>query len=160
MHLVKRGVKEKSAKIDVGQLPALLQQQAQFFQQTVEQQTNTLAQALNAMADMVRTLQADRVPVKEKELMTTKRAFTMLPNYSGKGEEHDNWRFQMVQFLSQEPYFVAFLELIENELYSEEQHFLAVQDKNILHEEKVTDVTADHGNPPTPQEKKEAQDSC
>ena len=72
------------AKMDVGQLPALLQQQAQFFQQTVEQQTNTLAQAMNAMADMVRTLQADRVPVKEKELMTTKRAFTMLPNYSGK----------------------------------------------------------------------------
>ena len=57
----------------VGQLPALLQQQAQFFQQTVEQQTNTLAQAMNAMADVVRTLQADRVPVKEKELMTTKR---------------------------------------------------------------------------------------
>ena len=53
--------------MDVGQLPALLQQQAQFFQQTVEQQTNTLAQAMNAMADVVRTLQADRVPVKEKE---------------------------------------------------------------------------------------------
>ena len=49
--------------MDVGQLPAMLQQQAQFFQETVEQQTNTLAQA---MADMVRTLQADRVPVKEK----------------------------------------------------------------------------------------------
>ena len=43
------------AKMDVGQLPALLQQQAQFFQQTVEQQTNTLAQAMNAMADMVRS---------------------------------------------------------------------------------------------------------
>ena len=37
-------------------------------------------------------------------------------------------------------------------LYSEEQHFLAVQEKNILHEEKVTDVTADHANPPTPQD--------
>ena len=101
--------------MDVGQLPALLQQQAQFFQQTVEQQTNTLAQAMNAVADMVRTLQADRVPVKEKELMTTKRAFTMLPNNFGKVEEFENWRFQMVQFLSQKPYFVAFLEWIENE---------------------------------------------
>ena len=77
---------------------------------------------MNAMADMVRTLQADRVRVKEKELKTTKRAFTMLPNYSGKVEEYENWRFQMVQFLSQEPYFVAFLEWIENESYSEEQH--------------------------------------
>ena len=54
---------------------------------------------------------------------------------------------------------MAFLELIENELYSEEQHFLAVQEKNILHEEKVTDVTADHANPPTPQEKKEAHET-
>ena len=54
---------------------------------------------------------------------------------------------------------MAFLEWIENELYSEEQHFLAVQEKNILHEEKVTDVTADHANPPTPQEKKEAHET-
>ena len=68
------------------------------------------------------------------------------------------WRFQMVQFLSQEPYFVAFLGWIENELYSEEQHFLAVQEKNIPHE-KVTDVTADHAHPPTPQEKKEAHET-
>ena len=101
MHLLKRGVEEESAKMDVGQLAALLQQQAQFFQQTVEQQTKTLEQVMNAMADMVRTLQADRVPVKEKELMTTKRVFTMLPNYSGKVEEDENWRLQMVQFLSQ-----------------------------------------------------------
>ena len=72
MHLVKRGDKGKSAKMGAGQLPALLQQQAQFFQQTVEQQTNTLAQAMNAMADMMRTLQADRIPVKEKELITTR----------------------------------------------------------------------------------------
>ena len=115
---------------------------------------------MNAMADMVRTLQADRVPVKVKELMTTKRAFTMLPNYSGKvEEENENWRFQTVQFLSQEPYFVAFLEWIENELHLEEQHFLAVQEKNIQREEKVTDVTADHANPPTPQEKKEAHET-
>ena len=54
---------------------------------------------------------------------------------------------------------MAFLEWIENELYSEEQHFLAVQEKNILHEEMVTDVTADHANPPTPQEKKEAHET-
>ena len=59
------------------------------------QQTNTLAQAMNAMADMVRTLQADRVPLKEKELMTTKRALTKLPNSSGKAEECENWLLQM-----------------------------------------------------------------
>ena len=52
-------------KMDVTQVPALLQQQAQFFHYTVEQQTNTVAQAVNAAADMMRTFQADRVPVKE-----------------------------------------------------------------------------------------------
>ena len=43
---------------------------------------------MNAMAEMVRALQADgraaaecRFQTKEKELITTKRAFTMLPNY-------------------------------------------------------------------------------
>ena len=86
----------ESVRMDVAQLPALLQQQAQFFEQTVEEEMNTLAQAMNA--------QADRVPVKEKELTTTKRAFTMLPNYSGKVEEYENGRFQMAQFL-QEPYY-------------------------------------------------------
>ena len=87
--------------MDVGQLLAVLQQQAQLFQPTVEQQTNTLAQAMNAMADMMRTLQTDRAPVKEKELM-------MMLNNFGKVEEYENWRFQMVQFLSQELYFLSF----------------------------------------------------
>ena len=52
---------------------------------------------------------------------------------------------------------MEFLEWIENDLHSQEQHFLAVQEKNLSHEEKVNDVTADHSNPPTPQEKKHMQ---
>ena len=56
--------------------------------------------------------------------MTTKRAFTMLPKYSGTAEEYENWRFQMVQFLSQEPFFVEILEWIANECCSEEQQVL------------------------------------
>ena len=54
------------------------------------QQTNTLAQA-----EMVRTLQTDRVPLKEKEHTTTKRALAGLPNSSGKAEECENWLLQM-----------------------------------------------------------------
>ena len=88
------------------------------------------------MTDMMHASQTDRVTVKEKELMTTKRAFTMLPHCSGKIEEHENWRFLMVQFLSQEPYIGILLERTENESCSEEQHFLAVHEKNILHEQK------------------------
>ena len=77
--------------MDAGQLQALLQQQAQFPQQTVEQQTNAHTQAMNAMAEMVRALQIDvrastesKFLVKDKESMTTKRAFTMLPHNFGK----------------------------------------------------------------------------
>ena len=147
--------------MDAGQLQALLQQQAQFLQQTVEQQTNAHTQAMNAMAEMVRALQIDvrasaesKFLVKDKESMTTKRAFTM-PHYSGKVEEYVTWRFQLIQFLSQEPYFVEFLEWIENDLGSENQHFTAVEGKNLEHEDAVRDVCADHSNPPTPQERKE-----
>ena len=151
--------------MDAGQVQALLQQQAQFLQQTVEQQTNAHTQAMNAMAEMVRALQIDvraaaesRFQAKDKELMTTKRAFTMLPHYSGKVEEYETWRFQMIQFLSQEPYFVEFLEWIENDLYSEDQHHIAIKEKNLEHEDAVRDVCADHSDPPTLLEKKEAHE--
>ena len=61
-------------------------------------------------------------------------------------------------FFTQEPYFVEFLEWIENEIYSEE-HFLAVQEMNIPHEDRATNVAADHENLPTPQRKNEAQET-
>ena len=38
--------------------------------------------------------------------MTTKRALSMLPNYTGKVEEYDTWRFQMIQFLLEDVYRV------------------------------------------------------
>ena len=45
--------------------------------------------------------------------MTARRAFSTLPRYPGKAEEFDNWKFQMSQFLSEEPQYIAFLEWIE-----------------------------------------------
>ena len=135
--------------MEAGQLQALLQQQAQFPQQTVEQQKNAHTQATNAIAEMVRALQMDvrasaesTFLVKDKESMTTKRALTMLPHYAGKVEEYETWRFQLIHFLSQE--------WIEN---------TAVQEKNREHEDAVRDVCADHSNPPTPQEKKEENET-
>ena len=47
----------KRGDIDAGQVQALPEHQAQFLQQTVEQQTNAHTQAMNAMAEMVRALQ-------------------------------------------------------------------------------------------------------
>ena len=54
---------------------------------------------------------------------------------------------------------MEFLEWIENDLGSENQHFTAVQEKNLEHEDAVRDVCADHSNPPTPQEKKEENET-
>ena len=87
---------------------------------------------------------------KDKELMTTKRAFTMLHHYSGKGKESETWRFQMIQFLSQGPYFVEFLEWIENDLY--------FQEKNLEHEDAVRHVCAEHSDPPLLLEQREAHE--
>ena len=50
---------------------------------------------------------------------------------------------------------MEFLEWIENDLDSENQHSTAVQEKNLEHEDAVRDVCADHSNPLTPHEKKE-----
>ena len=54
---------------------------------------------------------------------------------------------------------MEFLEWIENDLGSENQHFTAVQEKNLEHEDAVRDACADHSNPPTPQEKKEENET-
>ena len=51
--------------MDAGQVQALFQQQMQFLQQTVEQQTNAHTQAMNAMAEMVRALELDVRAVAE-----------------------------------------------------------------------------------------------
>ena len=84
--------------MDTNQLQGLVQQQAQLLQQTVEQHfipclkkkrknINAHKPAMNAMAEMVHASQTDvseaaesSVQMKDKELMTTERASTMLPN--------------------------------------------------------------------------------
>ena len=151
--------------MDVGQTQALLQQQAQFQQQTVEQQTNAHTQAMNALAERVRALQIvvraaaeSKFLAKDKEIMTTKRAFTMLLHYSGKVEEYETWRFQLIQFLSQGPYFVEFPEWIENDLYSEDQYRTAIEEMNLEHEAAARNVCSQHWDPPTLLEKKEAHE--
>ena len=54
-----KDIKVKSGDMGAGQVEALLQPQTLFLQQTVEQQTNAHTQAMNAMTNFVRVLQAD-----------------------------------------------------------------------------------------------------
>ena len=68
------------------------------------------------MADLVRVLRADvrapadqRVQVDDNELMTAQRAFRMLPNSASQVQETENWRCQMLQLLSEDPYLLEFL---------------------------------------------------
>mgnify|MGYP001067729332 CR=1 FL=1 len=138
----------------------MLEQQAQFMRQTVEQQAAAHGQAMAAMAEMVRALQHEvrvssetRSRPREKDGLTTKRAFSLLPNYSGKVEEYDTWRFQITQFLAEDPFFVTFLEWIENDLDGEGQHPTAVCVKNKEHEDEVADVADAMSLPPTEEEK-------
>ena len=149
--------------MDAQQMQVMLEQQARFMRETVEQQAAAHNQAMAAMAEMVRSLQQDlkvaseqRSQPREKDGLTTKRAFSMLPHYSGKVEDYDTWRFQMTQFLAEDPFFVKFLEWIENDLDGEDQHTSAVQEKNTEHKEKVEDVVEGQSTPPSTEEKKEA----
>ena len=48
----------------------------------------------------------------------------------------------------------------ENDLYSEYQHLIAFQEKDVDHEEIVKYECADHADPPTVQESEEADDIC
>ena len=51
---------------------------------------------------------------KTKGNMTGRRAFATIPAHTGKPEEFELWRFQLLQFLSAEPGFPAMIEWIEN----------------------------------------------
>ena len=53
---------------------------------------------------------------KEKMGMTARRAFGTLPKYSGKVAEVDNWKFQIEQFLSEEPQFSILLQYVEDNM--------------------------------------------
>ena len=59
------------------------------------------------------TVTETRSKPKDKDSLTTKRAFSLLPSYTGKAEEYDTWRFQLTQFLAEDSYFAAFLDWIE-----------------------------------------------
>ena len=119
-----------------------------FYSRTVEQQTNARTQAMNAMAEMVHALQIGRERqlqnpkflAKDKESITTKRALTMpAPTI------RRTWRFHLIHFLSQEPYFVEFREWIENDLISEgPSAHTAIKERNLEHEDAQRNVCADH----------------
>ena len=67
-----KDVKVKSGDMGAGQVEALLQQQTLFLQQTVEQQTNAHTQAMNAMTNFVRVLQADDREAAEQRVKLKK----------------------------------------------------------------------------------------
>ena len=147
--------------MDAQQMQVMLEQQAMFMRETVERQAAAHNQAMAAMAEMVRSLQHDLKVAsehqpREKDGLTTKRAFSMLPHYSGKVEDFDTWRFQMTQFLAEDPYFVKLLEWIENDLDGEDQHASAIQEKNTEHKHNVDDAIDMQSSPPTPEDKKDA----
>ena len=78
-------------------MKVLLEQQAKFMRETIEQQSAAHNQAMTAMAEMVRGLQNDlkmateiREQPRDRDGLTTKRAFSLLPQYSGKVDDYDS----------------------------------------------------------------------
>ena len=156
--------------MDVAALRDLLSEQARFHRESIDAQVqaNTqnlaqfqlqLSQQQALMAEMVKGLQGDiqaataqRNAVKDKEGLTTKRAFSLLPNYTGKAEDFGSWKFQVTQFLGEDPYFVRFLEWIENDLPGEDEHAQAVQEMDDAHAHEVSRLVDTAASPPTPVE--------
>ena len=68
-----------------------------------------------------------RVP----EPLTQKKNFNMLPKYSGKPEEFENWKFKMDNFFEGTPNFIEFLIWVEKhktEVQSEDLEALQIQE--------------------------------
>ena len=120
----------------------LLGQQATFLKTTLDQQAEVNSRNLNALAEIVRGIQDEFAKRglrrsgedgEKQASLTTKRAFTLLPKYSGKPEEFDDWRFQMTQFFAEDPNFLRILEWAESELPSQESgHRAAVEEQDRL----------------------------
>ena len=144
-------------------MKVLLEQQAQYMKDLIEQQAATNLQNMNAMAQMLNVVQEDMRTAAEsrthnKENLTAKRAFSLLPTYTGKVEEYDTWRFQMVQFLCHEKYFPKFMEWIETELEGEDHHEQSIQQKELENQTEANDAIDLHSEPPTAEERKEEKE--
>ena len=117
------------------------EQQQQFAQYIVDrqkQQQVEYAENLQQILEKVGKENSFGKP-RNKESLTSKRAFTMLANYTGKPEEYDTWRFQLVQFLSQDPAFPAMLEWIETELGDENSHVEEIEAKEEKNKQEVAE---------------------
>ena len=124
--------------MDTAAVKALLDQQAVFLKTTLEQQSEVNNRNLTALANVVAGVQAElarstagRAAEKSsKDNVTTRRAFSVLPTYSGKTETFEDWRFQMLQFLGEDTSFTRILDWAETQLGQDEA----------LHEQMVDEL--------------------
>ena len=109
--------------MDANMLQALMTQMAEqnaaTLQTTLERvmgaQSEISARNLNAMNNIVEGLREEILHAKgsrhmsgTERNMTTRRAFSLLPSYNGRPEEFETWRFQLGQFLNEDPVFPGF----------------------------------------------------
>ena len=115
-------------------MQVLLEQQAAFMRDTAQAQTVAHNAAMDVMTQIITNPQRDfqdasdnRSRPEEKDGLTTERALSLLPTYSGKAEEYGTWRFQPTQLLAEDSYLRTFLEWIETSAGGEENHEAAVR---------------------------------
>ena len=74
----------------------------------------------------------------------------MLPNYAGRPETFEDWRFQMIQFLSDDPPFAKLLEWAETDLGTDETtHAAAVEELDRTSAERIEAFKGQMLNPPS-----------
>ena len=102
-------------------LARVMQNQMQLTETMLSTLLNHQTQTTNKYHEQFMTaMNEKKVDGRPKENMTGRRAFTTLPTYTGKPEEFELWRFQLLQFLSAEPGFPAMIEWIETDLSTKE----------------------------------------
>ena len=76
--------------MDTAAFQQLITQQAQFLKESLAGQQSANEANMLKMVEMMKALQADSRPQpRDKEGLTTKRAFSMLHHYTGKVEEYE-----------------------------------------------------------------------
>ena len=92
-----------------------------------QQQQQEAAAASSLAAAMARTVAVEQEVLKlqakleekkkehgkERDLFISKKGFSVLPQFDGKAEKYDDWRFKVVTFLEMEDHFSELISFLE-----------------------------------------------
>jgi len=90
------------------------QQQQQHQQQLTQQVARTVAVEQEVQRLMAKLEEKKENHGKGRDLFISKKGFSDLPQFDGKAEKYDDWRFKVVTFLEMEDQFSELLTFVES----------------------------------------------